>query len=301
MIYTLTINPSIDYVMEMDELKPGKMNRSKSTYMLPGGKGINVSTVLKRLGMENVAVLPIAGFSGEKLLEMISKENLSYDAFRLQEGDTRINVKVLGKNETELNAEGPSLTEEERKLFIEKFECLTEGDYLVLSGSVPKALGGQFYAAIMKKLHQRGVKIVVDTIGDNFVNALENKPFLVKPNKEELENLFAVKADTDEELLELAEKVQTMGAENVLVSLGDKGAFLVTKDNKVLQKNAPKGQAVNTVGAGDSMVAGFLAGYLKTGDMETALKWGIAAGSASAFSKNLATKEEIDALMKKLC
>lgn len=301
MIYTLTINPSIDYVMEMDELKLGKMNRSKSTYMLPGGKGINVSTVLKRLGMENVAVLPIAGFSGEKLLEMISKENLSYDAFRLQEGDTRINVKVLGKNETELNAEGPSLTEEERKLFIEKFECLTEGDYLVLSGSVPKALGGQFYAAIMKKLHQRGVKIVVDTIGDNFVNALENKPFLVKPNKEELENLFAVKADTDEELLELAEKVQTMGAENVLVSLGDKGAFLVTKDNKVLQKNAPKGQAVNTVGAGDSMVAGFLAGYLKTGDMETALKWGIAAGSASAFSKNLATKEEIDALMKKLC
>lgn len=301
MIYTLTINPSIDYVMEMDELKPGKMNRSKSTYMLPGGKGINVSTVLKRLGMENVAVLPIAGFSGEKLLEMISKENLSYDAFRLQEGDTRINVKVLGKNETELNAEGPSLTEEERELFIEKFECLTEGDYLVLSGSVPKALGGQFYAAIMKKLHQRGVKIVVDTIGDNFVNALENKPFLVKPNKEELENLFAVKADTDEELLELAKKVQTMGAENVLVSLGDKGAFLVTKDNKVLQKNAPKGQAVNTVGAGDSMVAGFLAGYLKTGDMETALKWGIAAGSASAFSKNLATKEEIDALMKKLC
>ena len=301
MIYTLTINPSIDYVMEMDELKPGKMNRSKSTYMLPGGKGINVSTVLKRLGMENVAVLPIAGFSGEKLLEMISKENLSYDAFRLQEGDTRINVKVLGKNETELNAEGPSLTEEERELFIEKFECLTEGDYLVLSGSVPKALGGQFYAAIMKKLHQRGVKIVVDTIGDNFVNALENKPFLVKPNKEELENLFAVKADTDEELLELAKKVQTMGAENVLVSLGDKGAFLVTKDNKVLQKNAPKGQAVNTVGAGDSMVAGFLAEYLKTGDMETALKWGIAAGSASAFSKNLATKEEIDALMKKLC
>lgn len=301
MIYTLTINPSIDYVMEMDELKPGKMNRSKSTYMLPGGKGINVSTVLKRLGMENIAVLPIAGFSGEKLLEMISKENLSYDAFRLQEGDTRINVKVLGKNETELNAEGPSLTEEERELFIEKFECLTEGDYLVLSGSVPKALGGQFYAAIMKKLHQRGVKIVVDTIGDNFVNALENKPFLVKPNKEELENLFAVKADTDEELLELAKKVQTMGAENVLVSLGDKGAFLVTKDNKVLQKNAPKGQAVNTVGAGDSMVAGFLAGYLKTGDMETALKWGIAAGSASAFSKNLATKEEIDALMKKLC
>lgn len=301
MIYTLTINPSIDYVMEMDELKPGKMNRSKSTYMLPGGKGINVSTVLKRLGMENVAVLPIAGFSGEKLLEMISKENLSYDAFRLQEGDTRINVKVLGKNETELNAEGPSLTEEERELFIEKFECLTEGDYLVLSGSVPKALGGQFYAAIMKKLHQRGVKIVVDTIGDNFVNALENKPFLVKPNKEELENLFAVKADTDEELLELAKKVQTMGAENVLVSLGDKGAFLVTKDNKLLQKNAPKGQAVNTVGAGDSMVAGFLAGYLKTGDMETALKWGIAAGSASAFSKNLATKEEIDALMKKLC
>ena len=301
MIYTLTINPSIDYVMEMDELKPGKMNRSKSTYMLPGGKGINVSTVLKRLGMENVAVLPIAGFSGEKLLEMISKESLSYDAFRLQEGDTRINVKVLGKNETELNAEGPSLTEEERELFIEKFECLTEGDYLVLSGSVPKALGGQFYAAIMKKLHQRGVKIVVDTIGDNFVNALENKPFLVKPNKEELENLFAVKADTDEELLELAKKVQTMGAENVLVSLGDKGAFLVTKDNKVLQKNAPKGQAVNTVGAGDSMVAGFLAEYLKTGDMETALKWGIAAGSASAFSKNLATKEEIDALMKKLC
>ena len=296
MIYTLTINPSIDYVMEMDELKPGKMNRSKSTYMLPGGKGINVSTVLKRLGMENIAVLPIAGFSGEKLLEMISKENLSYDAFRLQEGDTRINVKVLGKNETELNAEGPSLTEEERELFIEKFECLTEGDYLVLSGSVPSNLGNSFYAEIMELLNKKQVKVVVDTIGENLKNALQWNPFLIKPNVEELEDLFEEKIDSREKVLSLAVKLRIMGAENVLVSLGKEGALLLTSEDKCYEMEAPNSVVINSVGAGDSMVAGFLAGFMKTNDMETALKLGIAAGSASAFSKKMATRQEIDAL-----
>ncbi len=300
MIYTLTINPSLDYVMEMDELNVGKMNRSRNTYVLPGGKGINVSRVLTSLGIENVAILPVAGFTGEKLLEMLAGSGMGYDALKLKQGDTRINVKVLAGAETELNAPGPEITENEKNALMEKTTKLSEGDYLILSGSVPSNLGGHFYADIMKHLADKNVKVVVDTIGENLKNALARKPFLVKPNKEELEALFDTKAKTPEELLNLAKEMQKMGAQNVLVSKGADGAILLTENHEVYETAAPKGNVENTVGAGDSMVAGFLAGYLKTGDMRQALKWGIAAGSASAFSKNLAIKEEIDALIENL-
>ncbi len=298
MIYTLTINPSLDYVMEMDKLKVGKMNRSKNTYLLPGGKGINVSRVLKSLGVENVAVLPVAGFTGDKLLSLLSEKEITYDAFKLKQGDTRINVKVLAGAETELNADGPEMSKEEQNALMEKLDKLSEGDYLILSGSVPSGLGGHFYAEIMKHLEDKNVKIVVDTIGENFKNVLPFKPFLVKPNKEELESFFDIKADTREAVLRLAGEVQKMGAGNVLVSLGGDGAILLTNGGAVYEAKAPKGAVVNTVGAGDSMVAGFLAEYVNGADMERALKRGIAAGSASAFSKNLATKEEIDALIE---
>ena len=300
MIYTLTINPSLDYVMEMDKLIVGEMNRSKNTYLLPGGKGINVSQVLKNLSIENVAILPVAGFTGEKLLHMLSEKGITYEAVRLKQGDTRINVKVLGQVETELNAGGPDMTEDEKNALISKVESLSDDDYLILSGSVPKKLGEYFYADLMSYLQEKKVRVILDTIGENFKNALAKKPFLVKPNKEELESLFNVKTDTDEALLELAKKVQKMGAENVLVSLGKDGAMLLTEDGNVFYAEAPKGKVVNTVGAGDSMVAGFVAEYTKSMDMEKALKWGIAAGSASAFSKNLASKEEIDALIGNL-
>lgn len=300
MIYTLTINPSLDYVVEMDKLIVGEMNRSKNTYLLPGGKGINVSQVLKNLSIENVAILPVAGFTGEKLLHMLSEKGITYEAVRLKQGDTRINVKVLGQVETELNADGPDMTEDEKNALISKVESLSDDDYLILSGSVPKKLGEYFYADLMSYLQEKKVRVILDTIGENFKNALAKKPFLVKPNKEELESLFNVKTDTDEALLELAKKVQKMGAENVLVSLGKDGAMLLTEDGNVFYAEAPKGKVVNTVGAGDSMVAGFVAEYTKSMDMEKALKWGIAAGSASAFSKNLASKEEIDALIGNL-
>lgn len=300
MIYTLTINPSLDYVMEMDKLIVGEMNRSKNTYLLPGGKGINVSQVLKNLSIENVAILPVAGFTGEKLLHMLSEKGITYEAVRLKQGDTRINVKVLGQVETELNAGGPDMTKDEKNALISKVESLSDDDYLILSGSVPKGLGEYFYADLMSYLQEKKVRVILDTIGENFKNALAKKPFLVKPNKEELESLFNVKTDTDEALLELAKKVQKMGAENVLASLGKDGAMLLTEDGNVFYAEAPKGKVVNTVGAGDSMVAGFVAEYTKSMNMEKALKWGIAAGSASAFSKNLASKEEIDALIGNL-
>ena len=296
MIYTLTINPSLDYIMEMDEICVGKMNRSKIEYILPGGKGINVSQVLSVLGVENVTILPAAGFTGEKLLEMLANKGIETHVIRLKEGDTRINVKVLGTEETELNASGPKLGEREKKELFSKVEELKEGDFLVLSGSVPKNLGDSFYAEIMEILSEKQVKVVVDTIGENLKNALQWKPFLIKPNVEELENLFGEKVDSREKVLSLAVKLRIKGAENVLVSLGKEGALLLTKEDKCYEMDAPKGEVINSVGAGDSMVAGFLAGFIKTKDMEKSLKFGISAGSASAFSKNLATKEEIDAL-----
>ena len=198
MIYTLTINPSLDYIMEMDDFCVGKMNRSKTEYILPGGKGINVSQVLTGLGVENVAILPVAGFTGEKLLDMLSNKGIDTKAIRLKEGDTRINVKVLGTEETELNADGPKMEENEKKELFSKLEELKEEDYLILSGSVPKNLGNSFYAEIMELLSRKGVKVVVDTIGENLKNALKWTPFLIKPNLEELGSLFEEKVDSIE-------------------------------------------------------------------------------------------------------
>ena len=296
MIYTLTMNPSIDYVMEMEELTVGKMNRSDTTYVLPGGKGINVSTVLNHLQVANIAILPVSGFTGEKLLAMLSERGISYEALNLSEGNTRINVKVLCQAETELNAKGPDLNAGEEEQLFDKLQALKKGDYLVLSGSVPANLGNRFYAKIMEKLKDKELKIVLDTTGEQFLNALKYKPFLVKPNKEELEEITGKKGDTKEDVSDMAKTVQAMGARNVLVSMGSEGGLLLTEKGQTFYKKAPNGQVINTVGAGDSMVAGFLAGYLESENMEKAFYRGIAAGSASAFSKNLATKEEIDAL-----
>lgn len=300
MIYTLTMNPSLDYVMEMETLSVGKMNRSKHTYILPGGKGINVSTVLTNLGVENVAILPVAGFTGKKLLELLREKKICYDVIEIDGEDTRINVKVLGNKETELNAKGSALSDTETEKLLCKLEALCENDILVLSGSIPSNIGTSFYETVMKRVNKKGIKVVLDTIGEGFLKALSQEPFLVKPNQIELEEMFDKKVETKEELVLLAKKVQDMGAQNVLVSLGGEGAMLLTEDGDVIFEKAPQGKVINTVGAGDSMVAGFLAEYVNTKDFAASLKYGIASGSASAFSKNLATKEEIDALRKNL-
>lgn len=300
MIYTLTMNPSLDYVMEMETLSVGKMNRSKHTYILPGGKGINVSTVLTNLGVENVAILPVAGFTGKKLLELLREKKICYDVIEIDGEDTRINVKVLGNKETELNAKGSALSDTEIEKLLCKLEALCENDILVLSGSIPSNIGTSFYETVMKRVNKKGIKVVLDTIGEGFLKALSQEPFLVKPNQIELEEMFDKKVETKEELVLLAKKVQDMGAQNVLVSLGGEGAMLLTEDGDVIFEKAPQGKVINTVGAGDSMVAGFLAEYVNTKDFAASLKYGIASGSASAFSKNLATKEEIDALRKNL-
>lgn len=300
MIYTFTINPSLDYVMEVEELKKGAMNRSTNTCLLPGGKGINVSQVLYALGIENIAILPVAGFTGEKLLQLLAGKSIKTDPLIIEQGDTRINVKILGKEETELNASGLDFTEKDLQRLFDKLEQVNDGDFLILSGSVPATLGVHFYADIMKRMQDKEVQVVVDTIGENFLNALRHKPFLVKPNKEELEALFQCTIKGHEHLLKLAKTVQEMGAKNVLVSLGGDGAILLTEDGETFYEKAPKGKIFNTVGAGDSMVAGFMAGIIQNRTLQESLKLGIAAGSAGAFSKNLPTKEEIDALFKNL-
>ncbi len=303
MIYTLTVNPSLDYIMETDKFNIGEINRIEASYILAGGKGINVSTVLTNLGVENRAILPVGGFSGDKLLAMLDERNILYDALRLENGDTRINVKILGTGETQLNAKGADLTEEDVEKLLGKFDRVKDGDFLILSGSVPGSLGSDFYGRILEHLKYKNIHIVVDTSGENLRNVLAYKPFLIKPNQEELEEIFG-----QDSLETLAEKAQSMGALNVLVSLGGKGAMLLTKQGDFLYMEAPAGAVINTVGAGDSMVAGFIAGlqstkaeqeYLKE-DFKEALKMAVAAGSASAFSKHLATKEEIDALYKSL-
>ncbi len=300
MIYTLTLNPSLDYIMEVPVLQKGTMNRCENTYLLPGGKGINVSMVLHNLGMENTAILTIGGFTGEKLLQMLEDGDIKYDPIRLKNGDTRINVKVLGREETELNAKGITLDNYAIDELSKKITALKEGDVLILSGSLPKGVESDFYARLMSSLKEKKVKVVVDTNGQAFLQTLSCEPFLVKPNQKELEEMFHTQVENKEELVSLASRVQKMGAKNVLVSLGAAGALLVTEDEQVRWQMAPHGKVQNSIGAGDSMVAGFLASYLKNGDYQEALLQGVLSGSASTFSKKLATKEEIDALRKNL-
>lgn len=300
MIYTLTMNPSIDYIMELESLNAGTMNRSRNSYILPGGKGINVSSVLNALGAENTAILSVAGFTGEKLLALLEEKGIRYDAIKLEKGDTRINVKVLAKEETELNAKGPEVSKDALKDLYKKMESFKVGDVLILSGSVPGEIGSGFYKELIAFVRKNGVEVILDTIGEAFLKGLSEGPFLVKPNKEELEEALQTEANTEDELVRFAKKVQDLGARNVLVSLGKEGAMLLTQEGEVFWQNAPDGKVINSVGAGDSMVAGFVAEYQKNGNVKMALKMAVAAGSASAFSKNLATKEEIDALIDKL-
>ena len=300
MIYTITFNPALDYIAQVENFEIGQINRTKTEKILPGGKGLNVSTVLKNLGLENTALGFIAGFTGKELKRKIEEHGIETDFVEVKNGITRINVKISSKEETALNGNGPEISEEELQQLLEKIERIQENDIVILAGNVPKCIKNDIYEIICNKLEKNGVTFIVDSTRELLINVLKYKPFLIKPNKDELQETFNVKINTNEQIVEYAKKLQEMGAQNVLISLGGEGAILVTKDNKQYYKKAPKGQVVNTVGAGDSMVAGFIVGYLKSGDYEQALKMGIATGSASTFSINLATKEEVEILLKNI-
>ena len=300
MIYTVTFNPAIDYVVYVSELKVGKTNRSQHEDVFLGGKGINVSTMLNNLGVENKALGFVAGETGELVEQGLKERGMDTDFIRLPEGDTRINVKVRGKLETEVNGSGPHIPDVYIQQLMEKLDQVNDDDVIVLSGSVPRSVSKDVYANIMEQMKGRPVKIVVDAAGDLMKNVLPHRPFLIKPNRAELEGLAGKVLGRTREIMRSAKDLQAQGARNVLVSLGGDGALLLDETGKFHRIGVPKGELKTSVGSGDSMVAGFLAGYQKTGDYVTALRTGAACGSASAFSTALATREEVESLYHEL-
>lgn len=300
MIYTVTLNPAIDYVIMLDNLKIGNVNRISSENVYPGGKGINVSGILKELGYESCALGFISGFSGAFIKDSLDKKGLDTDFIDLENGFSRINVKIKSDEETEINGQGPHISDEKLNQLYEKIDKLNEGDILILSGSIPKTLDERLYENIMKKVEGKHVKVVVDATKDLLLNVLKYKPFLIKPNNHELEEIFNVKLKSNEDVALYARKLKEMGAKNVLVSMGKDGAILVNEENRVFISNIPKGEVINSVGAGDSMVAGFVSGYISTNSYEEALKLGASCGSATAFSSDLANREFIERFLSEI-
>ncbi len=300
MIYTITFNPALDYISQVDNFEVGKINRTKTEKILPGGKGLNVSIVLKNLGLESTALGFIGGFTGEELQRRIEAQGIKTDFIKVKNGITRINIKISSDRETALNGNGPEILEEDIQELLEKIENIKKEDIVILAGNVPKGINNNIYEIICVNLERNGVTFIVDATKELLINILKYKPFLIKPNREELEETFKVKINTEEDIITYAKKMQLMGAQNVLVSLGGDGAILITSDNQVLQSDAPKGKVLNTVGAGDSMVAGFLAGYIENKNYEYSLKMGIATGSASSFSMDLATKKDVEKLLEQI-
>ena len=294
MVYTITLNPALDYVMKVGSLRFDDINRSKAEQIYYGGKGINVSVVLSRLGTENKALGFVAGFTGEELERMLKADNIDCDFNHLRSGLTRVNVKIKADTELDINANGPDVSEAEIEELLTKLDNIKEGDVLVLAGAVPKNLPSDVYEKILQRLSGRGVKFVVDATGELLLKVLKYKPFLVKPNHHELGGLFSVTTKTDEEIEIYAKKLQQMGASNVLVSRGGDGAMLIDEFGAVKKIGNAKGTLINSVGCGDSMVAGFVAGFLQKGDYEHALRLGAACGNATAFSEGLAEKKDID-------
>lgn len=296
MIYTVTFNPSLDYIVTVPGFTCGRVNRTSGEKLFPGGKGINVSIVLKNLGVESTALGFFAGFTGEKLKSLMEEKGIRADFIPVAEGMSRINVKLRSDEETEINGQGPAIGEQDIKKLYEKIDQLSEGDILVLAGSIPDVMPKTIYMDIMEHLQEKKLHIVVDATKDLLVNVLQYHPFLIKPNNHELGEIFGVELSEKAEVMKYAGKLQEMGARNVLVSMAGDGAVLVAEDGSVYEAKAPKGKVVNSVGAGDSMVAGFLAGYLESKDYEKAFYMGLCTGSASAFSEELATREEVNVL-----
>ena len=301
MIYTVTFNPAIDYVVRMgNKLEPGMTNRSDSEDCYFGGKGINVSTVLKNLGLDNTALGFVAGFTGDAIEKSVNERGIKADFIHLPEGISRINVKIKGEAETEINAQGPAIPQECQNKLFDQISRLKDGDVLILAGSIPSSLSSDVYERIIALVNDRKIEVVVDATKDLLKNVLKYHPFLIKPNNHELGEMFGAVLKTDDEIEIHAKKLRQLGARNVLISMAGDGAMLITENGEKFRVGVPKGKVKNSVGAGDSMVAGFVAGYMKTGSYEEALKMGTAAGSATAFSDDLATGEEISKLYERL-
>ena len=314
MIYTVTLNPALDYIVSVKDFQQGATNRTNAEKILPGGKGINVSIVLQNLGFSNTALGFVAGFTGEEIIRLLGEYSVKSDFIKVDQGMSRINVKLQThglmvaerKNviaepvETEINGIGPKIQAFELAQLMNRLDELGAGDVLFLAGSIPASLPADIYRNIMERLQGRKVQIVVDATKELLLNVLEYHPFLIKPNQHEIEDIFGVSLCNKQEILAYAKKLQEMGACNVMVSMGAEGAVLLTEDGQVLEASAPKGRLVNAVGAGDSMVAAFMAGWLDRQDYNHAFKMGVAAGSASAFSDKLATSEEVTVLYDKI-
>lgn len=293
MIYTVTFNPSLDYIVSVPNFELGKTNRTVYEQMLAGGKGINVTTVLRNLGIDSTALGFVAGFTGDELIRRMDEMGLKNDFIRIGNGFSRINLKLKDVDGTEINGMGPVIDQAGQDALMDKLNTLKEGDTLVLAGSIPESMPGTIYSNILEALQGRGIRFVVDATKDLLVNVLKYHPFLIKPNHHEIGEIFGVKLETRESVVPYAKKLQEMGAANVLVSMSGMGAVLLDENGGVHALPAPSGRLVNAVGAGDSMVAGFLTGWEEKGDYEHAFRMGIAAGSASAFSELLATREEV--------
>lgn len=300
MIYTVTLNPAIDYVVKLDNLENGGVNRVSEEYVYPGGKGINVSLILKELGYESCALGFISGFTGAFIKDCLEGKGLDTDFINLKNGFSRINVKIKSSEETEINGKGPSITDEELEVLYSKIDKLNSEDVLILAGSIPSTLDEKLYENIMARIDDKNIKVVVDATKKLLLNVLKYKPFLIKPNNHELEEMFNVKLNSIDDVVLYAKKLQDMGARNVLVSMGGDGALIITENGEVLISNVPKGTVKNSVGAGDSMVAGFVAGFLKNNNYEDALTLGAASGSATAFSYDLATRDYIESFIDEI-
>ena len=300
MIYTVTFNPSLDYIVSVENFQLGLTNRTSSELMLPGGKGVNVSTVLMNLGIENTALGFAAGFVGDEIVRQMEEMGVQNGFIRIEEGVSRINLKLKSIDGMEINGQGPVISPEHVEELMKQLDRLGEGDVLFLSGSIPASMPDDAYQKIMERLDGRGVQIVVDATRDLLMKVLEYHPFLIKPNNHELGEIFDVELRTREEVIPYAKKLQEKGAVNVLVSMAGEGAVLIDANGAVHMAPAPKGTLVNGVGAGDSMVAGFMAGWLEKQDYEHAFCMGVSAGSASAFSEHLATKAEIETVYQRV-
>ena len=300
MIYTVTFNPALDYVVRVEHFAVGKVNRTVKEDIYYGGKGINVSAVLANLGMKSTALGFVAGFTGEEIARGVKTLGFDSEFIRVKEGMSRINVKLKSDEESEINGMGPDITPEDVEALFRKLDGLQQGDVLVLSGSIPASIDDGIYETIMERLDGRGILMIVDAEKKLLVNVLRYHPFLIKPNHHELGDIFGTVLTTDEEIAEYARRLQEMGARNVLVSMAKDGALLVTEDGGVYRQGVARGTVKNSVGAGDSMVAGFLAGYLEKQDYGHALRLGTAAGGATAFSDGLGTRDEIMKLYETL-
>lgn len=300
MIYTVTFNPSLDYIVTVKDFTLGQVNRTCEEIMFPGGKGINVSIVLKNLGMDSTILGFTAGFTGKEIQRRVLQMGCNEELIPIPNGLSRINLKLRSNEESEINGMGPVIDQNAIDALYRKLDTLTSDDVLVLAGSIPSSMPDTIYMDIMKFLQEKGVMIAVDATKDLLVNVLPYHPFLIKPNNHELGEIFHVTITDKDDVVTYAKKLQEKGARNVLVSMAGDGAVLVAEDSTIYKSEAPKGKVVNSVGAGDSMVAGFLYGYLTSGDYKTAFKTGISSGSASAFSENLATRKEVEAILETL-